>query len=211
VSLCADAWRARLVRPAPWITVLPSGSTRHRSLVAGRHHPSNAEVDATAVWELDEVVNVARDGRDLQDVLRAIWNLIREPGITMRHGTHSTQQVTAGEREWPSAVARGQLLSPQSTATPHTSTGMSACEQTMLSADARMGAGSDVGTAGSDVGTTMKTPQLYRAQAEICVRQAECAKTPHHRLFLLQMAQTWLRMADEADSILMSEYIDKAS
>jgi hypothetical protein len=41
----------------------------------------------------------------------------------------------------------------------------------------------------------MQTPHTYRAQAEICVRQAEHAKTPQHRMTLLSMAQTWLRMA----------------
>lgn len=47
----------------------------------------------------------------------------------------------------------------------------------------------------------MQTPKIYREQAEICVRQAEKAKTPRHRMILLDMAQTWLRMADEAESI----------
>ena len=47
----------------------------------------------------------------------------------------------------------------------------------------------------------MQTPQVYRQQAEICIRQAERAKTPEHRMILLSMAQTWLRMADEAESI----------
>ena len=60
----------------------------------------------------------------------------------------------------------------------------------------------------------MQTPHTYRAQAQICVGQAEFAKTPRHRLTLLQMAQTWLRMADEAESIdrrLAFEELDKAS
>ena len=47
----------------------------------------------------------------------------------------------------------------------------------------------------------VQTPQMYRAQAEICLRQAEHAKTPNHRMTLLNMAQTWLRMADEAEAI----------
>jgi hypothetical protein len=47
----------------------------------------------------------------------------------------------------------------------------------------------------------MQTPQTYRAQADLCVRQAEYAKTPKHRYTLLQMAQTWLRMADEAETV----------
>ena len=57
----------------------------------------------------------------------------------------------------------------------------------------------------------MQTPHTYRAQAEICLRQAEYAKTPRHRLSLLQMAQTWLRMADEADVVNKRLYLDKAS
>ena len=60
----------------------------------------------------------------------------------------------------------------------------------------------------------MQTPQTYRAQADICVRQAEHATTPQHRMTLLQMAQTWLRMADDADAInkrLAGEDLDKVS
>lgn len=45
----------------------------------------------------------------------------------------------------------------------------------------------------------MQSPQLYRTQAELCVRQAEHAKSLQHRVTLLDMAQTWLRMADEAE------------
>ena len=47
----------------------------------------------------------------------------------------------------------------------------------------------------------MQTTQTYRVQADLCVRQAEYAKTPKHRMTLLQMAKTWLRMADEAEAI----------
>ena len=50
-------------------------------------------------------------------------------------------------------------------------------------------------------GKTMQTPHTYRQQAEICVRQADKAKTPNHRMILLNMAQTWLRMADESEAI----------
>ena len=59
----------------------------------------------------------------------------------------------------------------------------------------------------------MQTSHLYRAHAEICVRQAEHAKTPQHRLFLLQMAQTWLRMGDEAEAInnVLNAELDIAS
>jgi len=44
----------------------------------------------------------------------------------------------------------------------------------------------------------METPQTYRLQAELCLRQAEHAKTPEHRASLLEMTQTWLRLADWA-------------
>ena len=61
----------------------------------------------------------------------------------------------------------------------------------------------------------MQTLQTYREQAEICVRQAEKAKTPHHRMTLLSMAQTWLRMAEEAEVInrrmIGQDLLDKAS
>jgi hypothetical protein len=45
-------------------------------------------------------------------------------------------------------------------------------------------------------GDPMETPQTYRLQAELCARYAERAKTPQHRASLLEMAQTWLRLAD---------------
>jgi len=44
----------------------------------------------------------------------------------------------------------------------------------------------------------METPQTYRLQAELCLRQAEHAKTAQHRASLLEMTQTWLRLADWA-------------
>jgi hypothetical protein len=44
----------------------------------------------------------------------------------------------------------------------------------------------------------METSQTYRLQAELCARDAECAKTLQHRAGLLEMAQTWLRLADWA-------------
>ena len=44
----------------------------------------------------------------------------------------------------------------------------------------------------------METPQMYRLQAELCLRQAEHAKTPQHRASMLEMTQTWLRLADWA-------------
>jgi hypothetical protein len=46
----------------------------------------------------------------------------------------------------------------------------------------------------------METPQTYRLQAELCVRQAEYSKTPQHRASLLEMAQTWMRLADWAEA-----------
>jgi len=61
----------------------------------------------------------------------------------------------------------------------------------------------------------MQKPRTYRAQAELCVREAQTAKTPEHRLILLDMAQVWLRMADEAEAINKLAYgemrQDKAS
>ena len=45
----------------------------------------------------------------------------------------------------------------------------------------------------------MQSPEEYRAKAAACVRRAEYAKSPTHRMILLDMAQTWLRMADEAE------------
>jgi hypothetical protein len=46
----------------------------------------------------------------------------------------------------------------------------------------------------------METPQTYRLQAELCARYAERAKTPQHRASLLEMAQTWLQLADWAEN-----------
>jgi hypothetical protein len=46
----------------------------------------------------------------------------------------------------------------------------------------------------------MQTSHTYRAQADICVRQSEHAKTPKHRIILLEMAQTWVRLADDAEA-----------
>jgi len=56
----------------------------------------------------------------------------------------------------------------------------------------------------------MRTPGEYRAQAEQCVRQAEHAKTSKHRLILLQMAQTLVRMANEAEALNKAD-LDEAS
>ena len=47
----------------------------------------------------------------------------------------------------------------------------------------------------------MRAPAEYRAQAAECMRKAEHAKNANHRMTLFDMAQTWLRMADEAELI----------
>jgi hypothetical protein len=57
----------------------------------------------------------------------------------------------------------------------------------------------------------MPTPHTYRIQAEICMQHAHHAKTPKHRMMMLQMAQTWLRMADEAEAMLRARALSKAS
>jgi hypothetical protein len=46
----------------------------------------------------------------------------------------------------------------------------------------------------------METSRTFRLQAELCARQAEYARTPQHRMSLLEMAQTWLRLADWAEN-----------
>jgi hypothetical protein len=45
----------------------------------------------------------------------------------------------------------------------------------------------------------MQTPEECRAQAAECMRRAEYAKSATHRMILLDMAQTWLRMADDGE------------
>jgi hypothetical protein len=45
----------------------------------------------------------------------------------------------------------------------------------------------------------MQTPEECRAQAAECMRRAKNAKSTAHRMILLDMAQTWLRMADDAE------------
>jgi hypothetical protein len=42
----------------------------------------------------------------------------------------------------------------------------------------------------------MSTPQEYRAFAEQCVSIAENSSSPEMRKTLLQMAETWLRLAE---------------
>jgi hypothetical protein len=44
----------------------------------------------------------------------------------------------------------------------------------------------------------MQQETEYRMRAEYCVRLTETAKNSAHRVALLQQAQTFLRMADEA-------------
>jgi hypothetical protein len=63
----------------------------------------------------------------------------------------------------------------------------------------------------------MHSPETYRAEAENCVRQAEQAKSPEHRIILLTQAQTLLRMAEQARIEIINKrlagegYLDKAS
>ena len=38
----------------------------------------------------------------------------------------------------------------------------------------------------------------YRKRAEECVELAQAARTPQQRTMLLHIAETWLRLADEA-------------
>jgi len=45
----------------------------------------------------------------------------------------------------------------------------------------------------------MRTPAEYRAEAEGYVRQAEAAETSGRRARLLEMAQSCLRLADQAE------------
>jgi hypothetical protein len=55
------------------------------------------------------------------------------------------------------------------------------------------------------LGTRMdRTPidvEEFRRRAADCVHQAESAETPQHRTLLLEMAQKWLQLADQATTI----------
>lgn len=44
----------------------------------------------------------------------------------------------------------------------------------------------------------METSDKYREYAEECERLAKQAKTAHHRDILIEMAQAWRQLADEA-------------
>ncbi len=44
------------------------------------------------------------------------------------------------------------------------------------------------------------TPNQYREFAEECVRMAKEAKIERHREILLEMADVWKRLAQEADT-----------
>ncbi len=46
----------------------------------------------------------------------------------------------------------------------------------------------------------MKMPQTtdYRKRAEECVQLAQIVRTPEQRTMLLHIAETWLRLADDA-------------
>jgi hypothetical protein len=60
----------------------------------------------------------------------------------------------------------------------------------------------------------MQPETEYRARAVYCVGVAENAKNSAHRAILLQQAQTWLRMADQAarmEQIMESETSRMAS
>ena len=45
----------------------------------------------------------------------------------------------------------------------------------------------------------MQTSSQYRAFADDCVRLAQRAKTEEERKILLEMAETWKQLAEEAD------------
>ena len=47
----------------------------------------------------------------------------------------------------------------------------------------------------------MRAPPEYRAQAAECMGRAESAKSANHRTMLLDLAQTWLWTADDAERI----------
>ena len=47
--------------------------------------------------------------------------------------------------------------------------------------------------------TTMATD--YRKRAQECVEIAQTARTPSQRTMLLHIAETWLRLANDADGI----------
>jgi hypothetical protein len=44
----------------------------------------------------------------------------------------------------------------------------------------------------------METSDKYREYAEECERLAKQAKTTHHRDILIEMAEAWRQLADEA-------------
>jgi hypothetical protein len=46
--------------------------------------------------------------------------------------------------------------------------------------------------------TQMPQPNDYRKRAEECVELAQIVRTPEQRTMLLHIAETWLRLADDA-------------
>jgi hypothetical protein len=51
----------------------------------------------------------------------------------------------------------------------------------------------------------MSKPAEYRKRAEECVRLAQSVRTPEQRTMLLHIAETWLRLADDAAAVLTHE------
>jgi hypothetical protein len=57
----------------------------------------------------------------------------------------------------------------------------------------------------------METPQDYRNFADECLRLAKQTNIAEHRTILEQMAQVWLRLANEAELRLANETGRKGS
>jgi len=51
----------------------------------------------------------------------------------------------------------------------------------------------------------------YRQRAEECVKLAQTARTPQQRTMLLHIAETWLRLAEDAVSVRGMEALVSAS
>lgn len=51
----------------------------------------------------------------------------------------------------------------------------------------------------------------YRKRAEECVQLAQTARTPQQRTMLLHIAETWLRLAEDAVSVKGMEAMVSAS
>lgn len=48
-------------------------------------------------------------------------------------------------------------------------------------------------------------PSAYRKRAEECVQLAQSARAPQQRTMLLHIAETWLRLADDAEQSIASQ------